>query len=46
MVSLIPGIKWKPKGQEHLKVGFAMGVPISSNKEHNLASFFSLFYHL
>ena len=46
MVSLIPGIKWKPKGQEHLKVGFGMGVPISSDKEHNLASFFSLFYHL
>ncbi len=44
-VSLIPGVKWKPKGQEHFKAGFSTGIPISSEKEVDMTAFFSLFYH-
>ncbi len=39
-VSLIPGVKWKPMGQEHLKVGFSTGIPISSEKEVDMTAFF------
>ncbi len=44
-VSLIPGVKWMPKGQEHFKAGFSTGIPISSEKEVDMTAFFSLFYH-
>ncbi len=33
------------KGQEHLKVGFSTGIPISSEKEVDMTAFFSLLYH-
>ncbi|MGM5471021.1 hypothetical protein ACS386_12150 [Flavobacteriaceae bacterium LMO-SS05] len=45
-ISLIPGIKWKPEGQDHLKMGLGMGFPVSSDKEYDSTAFFSLFYHL
>ena len=45
IVNFSPGIKVSPLGDESLKIGGAVSVPVSNDREIKTRAIFSIFYH-